>query len=78
MGDSRTSLVNTRIALVDAPNAALSLYRRLVDLGAIEAELRDDVAFRSLWCSRFARISWPSTRPSRSGIDAVFMASRSG
>ena len=44
MGDSRTSLVNTRISLAEAPEAAWSLYRRLVDLGAINAELRDDVA----------------------------------
>lgn len=45
MGDNNTSLVNTRIALADAPEAALRLYRHLVDLGAIEAQLRDHVPF---------------------------------
>jgi hypothetical protein len=45
MGDSNTSLVNTRIALADAPEAARNLYRRLADSGAIEAQLRDDVPF---------------------------------
>jgi hypothetical protein len=43
VGDSKTSLVDTRIALADAPEAALRLYQRLVDSGAIEAQLRDDV-----------------------------------
>jgi hypothetical protein len=58
MGDSRTSLVNTRIALVDAPEAARSLYRRLVDLGAIEPQLRDWVPRSLGWvfpiCGGFA------------------------
>jgi hypothetical protein len=45
MGDSKTSLVNTRIAQVDAPESALRLYRRLVDRQAIEARLRDDVPY---------------------------------
>lgn len=39
MGDSRTSLVNTRIAPADAPEAARKLYQRLVDLGAIAPQL---------------------------------------
>jgi hypothetical protein len=43
LGDNRTSLVDTRIALADAPAAARDLFRRLVDVGAIESRLRDDV-----------------------------------
>jgi hypothetical protein len=49
MGDSVTSLVNTRIALAGAPEAARSLYRRLVDLGAIEPQLRDWVPRSLRW-----------------------------
>jgi hypothetical protein len=45
MGDNRTSLVDTRIALADAPSAARDLYRRLIAVGAIEPKLRDDVPF---------------------------------
>jgi hypothetical protein len=45
MGDTRTSLVNTRIALADAPAVALKSYRRLIAAGAIEAQVRDDVPF---------------------------------
>lgn len=45
MGDLTTSLVNTRISLQDAPDAARDLYRRLVDQGAIGRWLLDTVPY---------------------------------
>lgn len=76
MGDSKTSLVNTRIALADAPEAALRLYRRLVESGAIEAQLRDDVP-RSLGLVFPVRDDFAGFDPLlKSDSDRAFMASR--
>jgi hypothetical protein len=68
MGDSAAGLVNARIALADAPEAARSLYRRPVDLSAIEPQLRDDVPFS---------LGWVFPRGSRNDIVRAFIASRS-
>jgi hypothetical protein len=43
IGDLTTSLVNTRIALSEAPEAARKLCRRLIDSGFIEEGLSGDI-----------------------------------
>jgi hypothetical protein len=60
MGDSKTSLVNTRIAQVDAPESALRLYRRLVDvpysLGLVFPVRNDFAGFDEVIDWRFRRL----------------------